>query len=116
MDCDQAVNSIDALLVLQWVAALIPTLPCPELADVYPDGQVNAIDAFFILLFEAGRIHRLPAPLGLGPALEAKLVQQGTGSEESRSWLTGSRPPWARWSWASYAGPHMGAADIAAGG
>jgi hypothetical protein len=53
-NCDTNADSIDALLVLQFNAALIPSLPCPENADYDFDGDIDAIDAALILQFEAG--------------------------------------------------------------
>jgi hypothetical protein len=59
-NCDHATNSIDSLVVLQFVAGLIGSLSCPGPADVNGDHQVNAVDAALILQFEAGLLHRLP--------------------------------------------------------
>ena len=53
VDCDGVVNSIDALYILQFHAALMPALPCPEAADVNGDGGVDSIDALLILQFDA---------------------------------------------------------------
>jgi hypothetical protein len=55
-DADQAVTSIDAQLVLQYDAALIQTLPCPNQADVDGDRRLNAIDASLVLQRAAGII------------------------------------------------------------
>ena len=60
VSCDGAVNDIDALLVLQYEADLIPALPCPESGDTNGDGAVNSIDALLILQLKAGLIGRLP--------------------------------------------------------
>jgi hypothetical protein len=63
VNCDAAINAIDAVLVLQWGAGLIPPLvflPCQQNADVNGDGTVNAIDATLILQYGAGLIHTLP--------------------------------------------------------
>ena len=54
------VDSIDALLVLQFVAALLPDLPSEMNADANQNGTVNAIDATLILQFIAGLIGMLP--------------------------------------------------------
>ena len=60
-DCDGAVTSIDAALVLQHSAALLDALPCPAAGDVNGDGLVNAVDAALILQHVAGLIDSLPA-------------------------------------------------------
>ena len=59
-DCSGAVNSIDALLVLQNVAGLLGSLPCQQDADVNGDGAVNSIDSALILQFTAGLLSSLP--------------------------------------------------------
>ena len=58
--CDGVVNSIDALLLLQFDAGLLGSLPCGQNADANEDGVVNAIDATLILQFDAGLIDTLP--------------------------------------------------------
>jgi hypothetical protein len=55
-NCDGSVNSIDALIVLQYVAGLRNTVPCPEAADVNNDGNIGAVDAALILQIDAGLI------------------------------------------------------------
>jgi plastocyanin len=55
---DGRVNAIDAALVLQYSAGLIPTIN-PN-ADVNHSGQTNAIDAAVILQYAAGLISHLP--------------------------------------------------------
>jgi len=55
-NCDGVVNSIDALIVLQYVAALRSTVPCPDLADYNHDGRITAVDAALILQDDAGLI------------------------------------------------------------
>ncbi|MCH8995422.1 MAG: hypothetical protein IH959_10755 [Chloroflexi bacterium] len=62
VNCDQATNSIDAALVLQFDAGLIDWLSCGQNADVNGDGVANSMDADLILQFDAGLIHRLPLP------------------------------------------------------
>ena len=58
--CDGAVNSIDAALVLQFVADLLEAFSCEADADVNEDGRVDAIDAALILQFDAGLLDSLP--------------------------------------------------------
>jgi hypothetical protein len=60
------VDSIDALLVLQLVAALVSELPCGEVADVNGDGLITALDALLILQLQADLIDALPAADGAG--------------------------------------------------
>jgi len=60
VNCDGAVNEIDAQLVLQYEAGLIPMLPCPSGGDVNGDGTANSIDAMLILQLDIGLIGRLP--------------------------------------------------------
>jgi len=54
VNCDGAVTSIDAALVLQYTARLVTTLPCLDNGDMNDDGVVNSIDAFLILEIVAG--------------------------------------------------------------
>jgi hypothetical protein len=58
-NCDHSVNSIDAAVVLQYVAGLVGTLPCVGLADANHNGSVNSIDSAVILQFVAGLIAHL---------------------------------------------------------
>ncbi len=60
VNCDGAVNEIDALLVLQYEAGLAPILPCPSGGDVNRDGAVNSIDALLILQLNVGLMGWLP--------------------------------------------------------
>lgn len=53
-NCSGRANSIDALLILQFSAALIDELACPEAADVDGDGAVLSIDASLILQLDVG--------------------------------------------------------------
>jgi len=59
-NCDGAVSSIDAALVLQLTAGLVNSLSCQQNADANADGRVNAVDAALILQFSAGLIGHLP--------------------------------------------------------
>ena len=59
-NCSGRVDSIDAALVLQFVAGLLPTLSCEENADANEDGAVNSIDATLILQYIAGLLATLP--------------------------------------------------------
>ena len=58
--CDGAVNPLDAALILQLAAGIIPALPCPGGGDTNGDGVTNPLDAALILQFSAGMISRLP--------------------------------------------------------
>ncbi|MCH8007756.1 MAG: ABC transporter substrate-binding protein [Chloroflexi bacterium] len=60
VDGDDVSNSIDAALILQFNAGLLPTLPCTDGADVNGDGNINSIDAALILQFTAGLLATLP--------------------------------------------------------
>jgi len=59
-NCDHTVNPIDGAVILQYVAALIDSLPCLHAADANNDGQTNALDAALVLQFAAGLIDSLP--------------------------------------------------------
>jgi hypothetical protein len=56
---DGAINPIDAALVLQFGAGLLPELPSFERGDVNQDDTVTAIDAALILQFVAGLLSTL---------------------------------------------------------
>lgn len=57
---DGVTNSIDVVLVLQFIAGLISEQPNTVKADVNEDGMVNAVDTALMLQFEAGLIDSLP--------------------------------------------------------
>ena len=57
---DGAVNSIDALLILQFDADLLSSIVNLDSGDVNLNGRINAIDAALILQLEAGLIPGLP--------------------------------------------------------
>jgi len=59
VNCNRVVNSIDAALELQFIAALLNALPCEDAADVNGDGTITSIDAALILQYVAGLIDRL---------------------------------------------------------
>jgi hypothetical protein len=59
VNCDGHMNSLDALAVLQYSAALLHSLSCPDDADVSHNGHIDALDAALILQFDAGLIHSL---------------------------------------------------------
>ena len=56
VNCNAAVNSIDAALVLQFDARLTGSLACPEFADMNQDGRIGSVDAALILQRVAGLI------------------------------------------------------------
>ena len=58
--CDDRLDSIDALMVLQYSAGLIGFKPCSDRADVNGDGSVDALDASLILQHAAGLLPELP--------------------------------------------------------
>ncbi len=66
VNCDSSANSIDAALILQFVAGLYrgggPQATCPFylVADVNHDGRIDAIDAAIILQYVAGLLDHLP--------------------------------------------------------
>lgn len=56
VNCTGDTNSIDAALLLQFVAALLDSLPCEIEADMDGNGTADAIDAAIILQLTAGLI------------------------------------------------------------
>ncbi len=65
--CDSQVNAVDATVILQLTAGLIPSLGCPQNADTDGDGSVGAVDATLILQFVAGLIPGLEPPATATP-------------------------------------------------
>ena len=65
--CDGRVNSIDAAVVLQYSAGILPSLGCPANADVNGDGRANSLDSALILQYAAGLIAYLGPPVGPTP-------------------------------------------------
>ncbi len=59
-DCSGAVDSVDALLLLQRIARVVSSLDCGGFGDANVDGDLDARDAALILQREAGLIPRLP--------------------------------------------------------
>ena len=58
---DGDVDALDASLVLQQSAGLLPALACPTNADVNHDGQLDARDAALLLQHDAGLLPELPS-------------------------------------------------------
>ena len=58
-NCDGTADSLDAALVLQYVAGLLYELPCQDLADADGDRVVTSVDAALILQYESGLIEAL---------------------------------------------------------
>lgn len=70
--CDNIINSNDALLLLQFAAALLAAKPCPVASDVNLDGFINALDAALVLQYVVGLIPTLPPP---GVAGSGEVIQ-----------------------------------------
>ncbi len=60
VNCDDAVSSIDAALILQLTARVVGSLSCEKSADVNEDGATTSIDAAIVLQFTAGLLPSLP--------------------------------------------------------
>ncbi len=60
VNCDEVANSIDAALMLQLVAGLVPSLPCRTAGDVNNDGLLSSIDVALVLQYVAGLVPSLP--------------------------------------------------------
>jgi hypothetical protein len=56
VDCDEDVDTIDAVLVLQLAAGLIDGLECPKNADLNGDEKIDSLDAAVILQIVAGLV------------------------------------------------------------
>jgi alpha-tubulin suppressor-like RCC1 family protein len=62
VNCSDEVDSVDAAVVLQYVARLIADLPCSDNAELNGDGTTTAVEAALILQYNAGLIDRLGPP------------------------------------------------------
>jgi hypothetical protein len=60
---DLRVDSVDALLVIQYDADLFDQLRNPASADVNLNGHINSIDAALILQYIAHLLDALPPPI-----------------------------------------------------
>ncbi len=60
VNCDGAINAVDALLILQASAGLARRLACGQNVDVNGDGSINAVDVAIVLQYVAGLIPALP--------------------------------------------------------
>ena len=60
-NCDGHVDSVDAVVILQFFARLSESLPCESVADANGNGTIGSIDAALILQLDAGLIDFLPA-------------------------------------------------------
>jgi len=68
VNCDRAINAVDATLILQSIAGLLAVLPCPDSADTNGDGFVNPLDAALVLQLSAGLLNGLPPAGSAGTA------------------------------------------------
>ena len=59
VNSDGEVTSLDALLILQFVAGFLDSVPNPDSADVNSDGQTDSVDALGILQLTAGFVDTL---------------------------------------------------------
>jgi len=57
VNCDGASNTVDALLLLQLIAAVVPSLGCQQAGDANNDGALTSLDAAIILQFDAGLLN-----------------------------------------------------------
>ena len=65
---DGAVDSRDALLILQFVAGLISSVP--DISDLNGDGAIDPVDAALILQVDAGLVVKIPTPAPAGNSPE----------------------------------------------
>ncbi len=77
VDCDKDADSVDALFVLRYVAALQPTANCIAQGDVDCDGDRDSVDALKILRHVAGLPVNLPAGC---PSIGSPIGGDGTPS------------------------------------
>ena len=61
VDCNDVVEAVDGLLILQLSAGILDALPCQAAGDVNLDGAVDTLDAALVLQLQAGLIDSLPA-------------------------------------------------------
>jgi hypothetical protein len=59
-NCSGRVDSVDAAVMLQFIARLLGSLSCRQNADVNRDGTVDSRDVALVLQFVAGLLNRLP--------------------------------------------------------
>ncbi len=60
MNGDDLIDSLDALWLLWYLAALLDEVPNPGSMDVNADDVVNPVDATLILQLDAGLVSSLP--------------------------------------------------------
>ncbi len=84
VNCNGAVDAIDATLVLQFSAGLLDSPSCAENGDVNGDGSIDALDAALILQAVAG-LFVITAPVDVEGGDEVLFVYTGAdvlGGEE----------------------------------
>ncbi len=79
-NCSGGVNSLDAALVLQLDAGLLPSLACEGNADTNEDGRVDSVDAVIILQYVAGLLQSLPPATAGILQIHHIDVEQGDGA------------------------------------
>ena len=92
--CDSVVDSIDAALVLQFDARLIPELGCREVSDVDNNGTIGSIDAALILQLDAGLISVLPGEARDAIAAVTREMMESGIPEEQISLSSVSAETW----------------------